>query len=128
MNVLLDTHALLWLFNDDTRLSDGARKAYLDRENTLYFSAAGLWEIGIKISIGKLRLSENWYPLIMREMRRNAVNWLPITADHCHLLSHLPFHHRDPFDRMLIAQAIGEQLAIMSRDQHFGLYDVEVVW
>jgi len=128
MNLLLDTHALLWLLEGDPRLSDTAREVYLDRGNALFFNAAGLWEISIKVSIGKLRLSENWYPLIVRELRRNAIAYLPIEQDHFHILSHLPFHHRDPFDRMLIAQAIGEQCAVMSCDRHFGLYDIEVVW
>lgn len=128
MRVLLDTHALLWLCAAPDRLSDGARSAILDGRNDLFFSIAGWWEVAIKVGIGKLRLQTGWAPAIRREMRHNGIEWLPISPDHCERIPHLPLHHRDPFDRLLIAQAQADKLAIVTADPHFAAYDVTLVW
>ncbi len=103
MKILLDTHALLWLITQDERLSRKASGVFLNPENSLFFSAMGFWEICIKKSLGKLSLRPGWLKTITDEMKINAVHWLPVEISHCFELTKLPFHHRDPFDRMLIA-------------------------
>jgi len=128
MKTLLDTHALLWLLDGDSRLSQKSRKVFLDRSNNLYFSMASLWEMAIKLSLGKLELRENWYDTLTREMRVNAVHWLPIEPHHCLRLEHLPFHHRDPFDRMLIAQVLAEDMVLLTADPQLSTYAVECLW
>ncbi len=128
MKVLLDTHALLWLITDDDRLSKNARQIFLSSESKLFFSAASLWEICIKISLGKLSLKNGWFHTIQKEMALNTIQWLPIDMAHCVEVAEMPFHHRDPFDRMLIAQAIVEDMRLLSRDQRLSDYAIERVW
>lgn len=128
MKVLLDTHAFLWIVTDDARLSETARKIFLDPANLLYFSIASLWEISIKISLEKLTLKHGWLEIIESEMKLNAVHWLPIEVTHCVKVQHLPFHHRDPFDRLLVAQAMAEQMCLLSRDSRLSSYDIQIVW
>jgi len=128
VKLLLDTHAFLWLINGDDRLSDTARQLYLDRANDLYVSAASLWEIGIKVGIGKLRLAEDWSATIPGEMEANSIRWLPIELAHCVQLSSLPFHHRDPFDRLLIAQALVEGMSLLTADEAMAGYAVDCLW
>ena len=103
MKVLLDTHAFLWSITGDDRISETARKTFLNPGNSLFFSAAGFWEICIKKSLGKLSLKRGWFKTIQEEMRINTIQWLPVEMQHCVELTKLPFHHRDHFDRMLIA-------------------------
>lgn len=127
--MLLDTHALIWIIDDDPRLSATARQAYLDRASDLFVSAASLWEIGIKVSIGKLTLAEGWPTAIAHELEANAIQWVPIELDHCVRLSTLPLHHhRDLFDRMLVAQALTEEMALLTADASMADYGVECIW
>ncbi len=128
MKLLLDTHVFLWTLIEDKRLSRKARRAFLDTKNQLYLSAVSLWEIGIKVSLGKLALRDGWLTLIGNEMKRNTIQWLNIEMPHCEQVSRLPFHHRDPFDRMLIAQAMVERMAVMTGDARFSDYGVVRVW
>jgi PIN domain nuclease of toxin-antitoxin system len=128
MKVLLDTHAFLWLITGDDRLSENARQTFLNTQNSLFFSAASLWEICIKKSLGKISLKEGWFQTIQEEMVINTVQWLPIEMTHCAEVTELPFHHRDPFDRMLIAQAIVEEMKLMSRDRRLSKYTIELIW
>ena len=128
MKVLLDTHAFLWSITGDDRLSKTAEKTFLDPQNNLFFSAASFWEICIKMSLGKLSLKSGWFKTIQAEMRINAVQWLPVEMQHCIELTKLPFHHRDPFDRMLIAQALAEDLKLLSRDGRLSAYKIERIW
>ena len=128
MKTLVDTHALLWLITDDRRLSPKAKEAFLDQENSLFFSAAGFWEICIKMSLGKLVLEPGWLEIVRNEMAANTIQWLPVEMSHCAELTKLPFHHRDPFDRMLIAQAIVEKMQVLSRDRQFTDYGIVRVW
>ena len=116
MKVLLDTHAFLWLITGDERLSENARQAFLNTENSLFFSAASLWEICIKKSLGMIFLKDGWFRTIQAEMEINTIQWLPIEMTHCAEVTKLPFHHRDPFDRMLICQAIAHDLTIVTVD------------
>ena len=128
MKVLLDTHAFLWLITDEDRLSENARQTFLNTENSLFFSAASLWEICIKKSLGKLSLKDGWFQTIQKEMEINTIQWLPIETTHCAEVTELPFHHRDPFDRMLIAQAIVEEMKLLSRDSRLSDYAIELIW
>lgn len=128
MKVLLDTHAFLWLITGDDRLSENARQTFLNTENSLFFSAASLWEICIKKSLGKISLKDGWFQTIQAEMETNTIQWLPIEMTHCAEVTELPFHHRDPFDRMLIAQAIVEEMKLLSRDSTLSNYAIELIW
>jgi PIN domain nuclease of toxin-antitoxin system len=128
MNVLLDTHAFLWAITGDKQLSEIARETFLNSGNRLFFSAVSMWEICIKISLGKLSLKRGWFKKIQNELMINAVQWLPIEMPHCAELTKLPFHHRDPFDRMLIAQARVEDLQVLSRDVRLSDYDIGRLW
>ena len=127
MKILLDTHAVLWAIAG-SGLSDGARDAFTDIENELYFSASSYWEICIKISIGKLQLPPGWEDILDEFFQINDIRWLPIEKEHSQSIIELPMLHRDPFDRLLIAQAKAENMAIMTRDAHIARYDVRIIW
>ena len=128
MKILLDTHALLWAISGNIKLSDKARSAYLDSNNELFFSAISYWEIGIKISIGKLELDKNWQKIIDKEINNNGIKWLDLKKEHVQGIISLEFHHRDPFDRLLISQAKFEQLTLMTIDKNISNYNVTTVW
>ena len=128
MKLLLDTHALIWFISGDSKLGEQAKEAFLNRDNRLYFSKVSLWEITIKISLGKLVLAGQWLTAIEKEMVSNGIQWLEIEIDHCKILADLPLHHRDPFDRLLISQAISESMSIVSIDRQFSLYPLEIIW
>jgi PIN domain nuclease of toxin-antitoxin system len=128
VKLLIDTHALIWAFAGDPRLSGRAADAVRDPRNDLFFSVAGHWEICIKISLGKLRLRPGWENAFGREMARNRVRWLPLKAEHSLGILALPFHHRDPFDRLYVAQARCEMLCIVTASADIGRYDVPVLW
>ena len=110
MKLLLDTHAFLWMSLNDPQLSETARDVIADLENDLLLSPASYWEIGIKISVGKYELSESLDAFVGREVERNSLLILPIEPRHAAEVARLPFHHRDPFDRMLIAQALPSRI------------------
>lgn len=129
MKLLIDTHAFLWIISGSDKLSAEATDAFLDADNQLFFSAASYWEIGIKQSLGKLVLVDNWAQIFDQEMVANGIKWLPIEKEHCQRLSALPFIHRDPFDRMLIAQAAEGNMVLLTADANIGQYPgVQVVW
>jgi len=128
MGLLLDTHALLWLLTDDPRLSAAAKEAYLTLDAQVPLSLARVWEIAIKVSLGKLEVAEPLETFLPRELGDNAIQLLPIEMDHCLKVARLPFHHRDPFDRLIAAQALHEGLALLSRDPAFDAYGVERIW
>ena len=128
MRVLLDTHALLWFLLDDARVGRKARPIMTDPSNSLLVSPASYWEIAIKIGIGKYTLGEDLAEFMEREIAENEMTVLAITARHAGLVARLPFHHRDPFDRLLIAQAMVEQIPVLSSDAMFDRYSVVRVW
>ena len=128
MRCLLDTHALLWSLDDISRFSARALDACLAPAVELHVSAASYWEICLKISVGKLALPSGWRRTLDRHMTANAMRWLPITKDHCARLIDLPWHHRDPFDRLLVCQALHEGLTIVTADQHVAAYGVRTLW
>ena len=115
MKILLDTHAFLWFFEGDERLSTSAREAIESEANENLLSVASLWEIAIKTSIGKLRLTGPFGDIVSRAMNDVSVTVVPITMPHLVEVSTMHFHHRDPFDRLLAAQAKTEGLTIVRR-------------
>ena len=128
MRALLDTHAFLWWISDDRRLSDRAREIIADGRNELFFSAASGWEISIKAGLGRLEVPEDLQRFISDQLSRNAFQSLPIYLSHALHTRALPDHHRDPFDRILISQAILEEMPMLSADPRISHYPVEVVW
>ena len=128
MNALLDTHAFLWWITDNAELSPRAREVISDGENTLFLSAASGWEIAIKAKLGRLQLPDNPERFVFEHMSQNAVTGLPIRLSHALHVYTLPDLHRDPFDRMLIAQSQLEKLPIVSKDPQISHYSVEVIW
>ena len=128
MKLLVDTHVLLWILQDSPSLSPVARNAYGDPANMLYFSIASYWELCIKLSLGRLRLADGWSSSIERELAENEVQWLSIQPRHVEAVVDLPWLHRDPFDRLLVAQCRTEGLALISADAQVAQYDVEVIW
>lgn len=124
---LIDTHVWLWMQSDPDRLCDETRAIIRDVRNSLLFSAASAWEIAIKYRLGKLPLPEPPASYVPDRMRRSGT--LPLAVDHAHTLktADLPDHHRDPFDRILVAQAQLLDLAIITADDQFSAYDVAVV-
>lgn len=128
MRALLDTHAFLWWISDDRRLSDRAREIIADGRNELYFSAASGWEISIKVDLGRLEVPENLERFIGDQLSRNAITSLPIYLSHALHTRTLPDHHGDPFDRILVSQALLEKLPLLTADRQMARYPVEVVW
>ena len=128
MNLLLDTHAFLWFIAGSDDLTAKARELIEDPENRPFLSAASLWEMAIKISLGKLRLALPFEELVPEQMMLNGVHFLPIEMGHLVPIVSLAFHHRDPFDRLLIAQAMIEQMPIVTGDPAFEPYPVQKLW
>jgi PIN domain nuclease of toxin-antitoxin system len=128
VKLLLDTQCWLWWFSQPERLSEEAINQIADETNQVWFSVASVWEIGIKVSIGKLPLPEKIDDYISTRMIQLGARSLEITASHALQASALPLFHRDPFDRMLIAQSQIEGMTIVSADSMFDRYDVSVIW
>lgn len=127
MNLLLDTHTLIWFLTNDGQLPNQAKHHIQNINNTCYVSIASLWEITIKLSLSKLQMTLT-IPELFNELYTNQFTILHIQESHLLTLSELQFHHRDPFDRILIAQAITEKMKLISKDQSFTYYDVELSW
>jgi len=126
MNILIDTHILLWFFNGDEKISQGTRNLILSPENEKFVSVSSLWEIAIKFSIGKLTL-KNGLQNIFQLIDENGFRLLSLEPAHILLVSSMEFHHRDPFDRLIIAQAIAENMTILTNDMVFRKYLANVV-
>ena len=124
MKLLLDTHAALWWLSGDERFGRDAERQLTDATNQVLLSAAVVWEVAIKRALGKLDTPADLVPTLLE----GGALPLPITLEHAAAVEALPPHHRDPFDRMLLAQAGAERAAIVSADAVFGAYDVPVVW
>jgi PIN domain nuclease of toxin-antitoxin system len=128
MRLLLDTHSFLWFIGGSERISEKARALIEDASNRSFISIASLWEMAIKLSIGKLSLAQPLDVLIPKQMWLNGFDLLEIEINHLETVADLPFHHRDPFDRLLIAQAMVEHMPIVSADVEFDAYPVERLW
>lgn len=127
MKLLLDTHTFLW-FIDDSPLLSAKGKALLEADNDLLLSVGSLWGIAIKVCLGKLTVAMPTEVLMTQQLMSNDIAVLSITVPHPVTVSTLPLHHRDPFDRLIIAQAIVEQMPIVSADPAFDAYPVERLW
>jgi PIN domain nuclease of toxin-antitoxin system len=127
MKLLLDTHTFLW-FIDDSPLLSTKGKALLEADNELLLSIGSLWEIAIKLCLGKLTVAMPLEMLMTQQLTSNDIDILAITVPHLVTVSALPLHHRDPFDRLIIAQAMVEQMPIVSADPAFDAYPVERLW
>jgi|SRR5579862_7867061 len=128
MKVLVDTHTFLWALVYDHRLSGKSKRVLRGDEHELVFSLVSLWEIAIKIKTGKLNAIGSSVAYIRDEMKAYGMELLPIRYDHILALESLPHHHGDPFDRLLIAQALTESLPILTGDKAFAQYGVKVIW
>lgn len=128
MKLLLDTHIFLWLNDQPEQLSVVALAACNNLENVLHISLISLWEIQVKSQLGKLQSRVSWQEMLKMQRAKNDLRTILLTEPHIEQLEHLEYHHRDPFDRMLIAQAQVERLSLVSADKAFAPYDVPVIW
>ena len=127
MKAILDTHAFLWAIAEDEKLSRRAQKIFTG-PNDLWLSVASIWEIMVKVQTGKLHLPAPTGPYVVKKLAGNRIEVLPIALDHVLRIESLPIHHRDPFDRVLIAQSIEEGWPIVTADPLFERYSVDVIW
>jgi PIN domain nuclease of toxin-antitoxin system len=128
MRLLLDTSPFLWFIGNHPDLTDYARQLLRDGSNQLYLSIASVWEMAIKISVGKLTLVRPLSVFIPEQLAANRIHLLPIEIAHLGLVSQFPLHHKDPFDRLLAAQSLVEQMPIVSRNDKLDLYGVQRLW
>ena len=126
--LLLDTHVFLWWVTDDPNLTTVARRAIADAHNECCLSLASCWEMAIKLSLGKLRLTKPVGRFVTEQLAANDFTLLNIELRHAVKIEKLPFHHRDPFDRLLIAHAVTEKLIIVTADSVFANYGVNILW
>jgi PIN domain nuclease of toxin-antitoxin system len=128
MKYLLDTHAFLWFVSDDYRLSSKARSIINNSKNEIYFSAVSAWEMSIKSRLRRLTIKEELEPFIVKQLAENNFSTLSISIFHAIYTSKLPEIHKDPFDRMLIAQSNVEKMFLISKDKDIKRYKVPIVW
>ena len=128
MNLLLDTHAVLWFWWNDPQLSSTASQLICDPNNRKLVSLATPWEVAIKVGLKKLDIGGPFPGFFSHHMLRNNFEWLDVTDGHFSALVQLPFHHRDPFDRLMIAQSLFEQIPIVSADTAFDAYSITRLW
>jgi PIN domain nuclease of toxin-antitoxin system len=128
VRALLDTHSFLWFVGGDARLSASARQVIEDLGNEIFISTASLWEIAIKVNLGKLDLGAPYEQFIPAELQRQKIAVFPIEVSHLSEVAKLPLHHRDPFDRLIIAQALTEGMPIISVDEVLDDYGVQRIW
>ena len=127
MKFLLDTHTFLWFVNDNPKLSARLKDLIEDENNVSYLSIASLWEMSIKYNLGKLTLAPDYEEFIEEEVVKSSINLLNIELEHLKINATLPFHHRDPFDRLIIAQSLAEELPIITVDSAFDKYSVTLI-
>jgi PIN domain nuclease of toxin-antitoxin system len=128
MRVLIDTCAFLWLASDAEELSNTAKHFFFEDKNDFFLSIASIWELAIKLSLKKLELLEPLDKLITNQIQTNGITLLEIDFRHVVRIATLPFHHRDPFDRLLVSQAIEEKMAILSSDMLLDNYSIQRIW
>lgn len=128
MNLLLDSHTFIWMHNEPSKLSTRAAMEIVVLSNSLFLSIASIWEIQIKIQIGKFNFKDSLADVIAKQQKSNGLQILPITLSHILELDNLPFHHKDPFDRLLIAQANVENMTLVGSDPKFAAYSVNLLW
>ncbi len=128
MKLLLDTHTLLWFVTSDPQLSATARALIADEDNGLFLSPASYWEVAIKVSIGKYPLTVPFETFFTTALATNGIKILPVEIRHAAVLSALPMHHKDPFDRLIAAQALVESIPVVSIDAALDPYGITRLW
>jgi PIN domain nuclease of toxin-antitoxin system len=128
MRYLLDTHTLIWFIMGDPNLPVHLRTLIETLENQRLVSVASLWEIAVKVSLGKLDIGSSFEQFIPGQLNANRIEILPISVTHLQRIAQLPFHHRDPFDRLIIAQSLVEDIPVLSRDRQFDQYEILRLW
>lgn len=128
MKLLLDTHVLIWWSSNSDKLTNKVYDLITDTNNSLMFSIASVWEMQIKSQLGKLNLIAPIPELIANQQQVNKIQILPIELNHIYVLKDLPDNHRDPFDRIIIAQALFEKMPVVSKDEIFDAYPVDKIW
>ena len=128
MRILLDTHTVLWMVNEHEKLSTTAKALLRNHEITLFISIASFWEMAIKVSLGKLSQLDGGIGVFMEKMETMPIELFPITTDHIRIVESLPFVHRDPFDRLIVATAMAENMTILTADSFIPKYDVSCEW
>ncbi len=124
----MDTHVLIWWLTEDMRLSSSAYRIIKSHKNYLFWSTASSWELSIKCALGRLEFEDSLESLIPSELAKNQIEIMPIQNEEAILAGQLPMHHKDPFDRMLIAQANIESVGIITNDSKFKLYEADIYW
>ena len=127
MKYLLDTHTFLWFVNDSEEIPE-ALYNLLESDVDLLLSVASLWEIAIKLNIGKLTLPKQYAEFMSEQIKINDIEILPISLEHLNLLSTLSLHHKYPFDRLIITMALTENLTVISKDSAFDSYGIKIIW
>lgn len=127
MNLLVDTHAVIWFITDSPNLPVAVRKIIEEKENNCYVSLASFWEMGIKYSLDRLELNAG-LEVIFQIIEESGFELLPITPGHVLEIAKMQFYHQDPFDRLIIGQAITEDLCIVTKDEQFQKYGVPIIW
>ena len=128
MKYLIDTHTFLWIIEDNKNLTDKVRTIYIDNSNEIYLSVASIWEMAIKISLNKLSIRGQLVKFIDRHAIENNIHLLSIQPHHIFPIENLPFHHRDPFDRLLLSQCLQEKMHLLSNDKEFDKYGIDRIW
>ncbi|MEA5574811.1 type II toxin-antitoxin system VapC family toxin [Anabaena sp. UHCC 0451] len=127
MQLLLDTQIIIWFVNDDPQLKDHLKDLIEDQNNTIDLSIASLWEMSIKYNLGKLKFESSYQEFVELEIIQSCLNLLDIKVNHFYVHSHLPLYHKDPFDRLIIAQSIAENIPLISVDSIFSQYPVTII-
>ncbi|MBF2057856.1 MAG: type II toxin-antitoxin system VapC family toxin [Cyanobacterium sp. T60_A2020_053] len=127
MKIIIDTHIFLWYVTDDNKLSDNSKKIINQRENIIYLIQASIWEMAIKYSQEKLNFDSPFLEFINQQIKINSFEILSFNLLHFEQVTKLPFHHRDPFDRMIISQAMVEKIPLISYDSLFNCYDIKLI-
>ncbi|NET00807.1 MAG: type II toxin-antitoxin system VapC family toxin [Sphaerospermopsis sp. SIO1G2] len=127
MQLLLDTQIIIWFVNDDPQLKEHLKDLIEDQNNTIYLSIASLWEMSIKYNLGKLKFEGSYQEFVEVEIIHSCINLLDINVNHLYIHSHLPLYHKDPFDRLIIAQSIAENIPLISADSIFSQYPVTII-
>ena len=128
MKILLDTHTALWMVNEHEKLSSTAKNLLRDDDNSLFISIVSLWEMAIKASLGKLTEMYGGMDAFVSKIAIMPIELFPITTNHIRIVESLPFVHRDPFDRMIVATAISDGMTILTNDSYIPKYDVSCKW
>ncbi len=128
MILLSDTHSFIWSFSNTKKLSQTAAQAFKNPANQIFLSVASVWEMQIKIALGKMVFNDTLKNILSEQQTVNGIQILPVQLVHALYLENLPLHHKDPFDRLLISQAIVENMTLISADADFAKYQVNLLW